>query len=185
MRPHRLSKSLHCWGEPTCSPAPKEKRSSLRDHKGNRGDRHGRPNRGADRPAMLVMDEATPATSAPGLGSPLPHVHRDWARREYDWTRTAVSWTPTCLRSAALSGFSPLRAAAQQAAQARRHANRILLYVMVHIVRVARMATGGRRQRPRESESDPAPDCCRDCSTPASFDWAHPIRAEAAHRDKL
>ena len=22
----------------------------------------------------------TPATSAPGLGSPLPHLHRDWAR---------------------------------------------------------------------------------------------------------
>ena len=30
----------------------------------------------------------TPATSAPGLGSPLLHLHRDWARRCYIYTGT-------------------------------------------------------------------------------------------------
>ena len=31
--------------------------------------------------AICTETGLTPATSAPGLGSPLPHLHRDWARR--------------------------------------------------------------------------------------------------------
>jgi hypothetical protein len=33
----------------------------------------------------------TPATSAPGLGSPLPHLHRDWARPCHICTRTGLT----------------------------------------------------------------------------------------------
>jgi hypothetical protein len=33
----------------------------------------------------------TPATSAPGLGSPLPHLHRDWARPSHICTGTALT----------------------------------------------------------------------------------------------
>jgi hypothetical protein len=33
----------------------------------------------------------TPATSAPGLGSPLPHLHRDWARRCHICTETGLA----------------------------------------------------------------------------------------------
>jgi hypothetical protein len=31
-------------------------------------------------PGTALMRGLTPATSAPGLSSPLPHLHRDWAR---------------------------------------------------------------------------------------------------------
>jgi hypothetical protein len=35
--------------------------------------------------------ELTLVTSAPGLGSPLPHLHRDWARRSHICTRTGLA----------------------------------------------------------------------------------------------
>jgi hypothetical protein len=43
----------------------------------------------------------TPATSAPGLGSPLPHLHRDWAHPCHICTGAGLAHAHCCSFAAA------------------------------------------------------------------------------------
>jgi hypothetical protein len=45
----------------------------------------------------------TPATSAPGLGPPLPHLHQDWVHPCHSCTRTGLA--PTAKESAVMIGM--------------------------------------------------------------------------------
>ena len=54
-----------------------------------RDDRLGRPARACTHPCHICTGTGlTPATSAPGLGSPMPRLHRDWAQRCHICTGT-------------------------------------------------------------------------------------------------